>query len=209
MSQSAMVQDVAARRPMGGWIGGWHVIAAFLAMAAAYAMLKYDAVSTLTELVSDKAYFEGRHPLLLDSHIRGYSVEQVSAHLAALGSDARHFYNDTYLAVYDLVFPLLAMAFSVLFILYATQPGTAHALGVAPRARVWLIAVPIALFVLDMGENISIRSMIDMQPAVNAKLVETASMFTQLKWAAAFVLGAILTGLGAFTVHRLIEGEKA
>ncbi len=84
-----------------------------------------------------------------------------------------------------------------------------HALGVAPRARVWLIAVPIALFVLDMGENISIRSMIDMQPAVNAKLVETASMFTQLKWAAAFVLGAILTGLGAFTVHRLIEGEKA
>ena len=207
MSQSATVQGMAARRAMGAWIGGWHVITAFLAMVAAYAMLKYDAVEMLTGLVADKAYFEGPHALLLDSYMRGYGVEQVKAHLAAMGSDARYFYSDTYLAVYDLVFPLLALAFSVLFILYATQPGAVHGLGVAPAVRKLLIAVPIALFVLDMGENISIRSMIEMQPAVNAKLVETASMFTQLKWVAAFVLGAILSGLVAFTGHRLIEAE--
>lgn len=207
MSQSATVQGVSARRPMGAWIGGWHVITAFLAMLAAYAMLKYDAVAMLSGLVADKGFFEGPHALLLDSYMRGYDAEQARAHLAAMGSDARYFYSDTYLAVYDLVFPLLVLAFSVLFILYATQPGAAHALNVAPSARAWLIAVPIALFVLDMGENVSIRSMIEMQPTVNAKLVETASMFTQLKWAAALVLGALLSGLGAFTVHRMIEKE--
>lgn len=207
MSRTMPTPSMVTARPLGAWVCLWHVVAAFVAMVASYWALKTEAVATLLELAVDKAYFDGRNPLLLDSYVRGYSADLVRDHLTALGNAASFYYADTYLTLYDLVFPLLVMAFAVLFILYATQPGQRHALQVTPAVRRFMLALAIALFAADICENLAIRTLLEMQPAVNAKLVETASMFTQLKWLVAFVLGAILTGLVAFTGHKLIEGD--
>ena len=207
VSQTMHPTAVVSSRQLGTWVKPWHVVAAFAAMAAAFWALKTEAVATLRELAVNKAYFDSGHPLLFDSAVRGYTADQAREHLTALGNAACFYYGDTYIALYDLVFPLLLLVFGVLFILYATQPGKSHALSVTPLVQRLLLAVPVALFVFDMGENLFVHSMLEMQPAVNAKLVETASMFTQLKWLAAFIEGALLTGLVAYTAHKLVEGE--
>ena len=197
--------DSASKRHLGAAINVWHVLAAFACMAASFLTLRADGIPSLRALVNNEAYFNAGNPLLLDQRRGGYTLEVAREHLAALGTAAASYYADTYLALYDLVFPILLLAFGVLFILYATNAAHARGIDVSPWVQRLMLAVPVALFVFDMAENLCVYSMLEMYPAVNAKLVETASMFTQLKWLAAFIEGVLLLGLIVYTVHRHIE----
>ena len=208
MSQTTATPSLAISRQLGGWVSPWHVIVSFAALVGAYWTLQNDAVATLRELASDKAYFASGHQLLFDTQIRGYSLADAQAHLSALGNAACFYYADTYIALYDLVFPLTLAAFVALLVLYTTQPGRWHALDVTPAAQKAMLAVPLAVLVLDMGENLLVSTMLSMQPAISAKVVETASMMTQLKWLAGLVEAVMVSALLAFAAHRMIEGRK-
>jgi hypothetical protein len=199
----------ASQRHLGAAINIWHVLAAFACMAASFLMLRTDGVPALRAMVSNDAYFNAGNPLLFDQRRGGYTVEVAREHLAALGNAANSYYADTYLVLYDLVFPILLLAFGVLLILYATNAAHARVMDVSPRVQRLMLAVPIALFVFDMGENACLYAMLEMYPTVNAKLVETASMFTQLKWFAAFIEGLLLTGLVVYLAHRHVEDARA
>lgn len=198
-----------SQRHLGGAINMWHVLAAFACMAASFLMLRTDGVQTLRALVANPVYFDSGNPLLFDQRRGGYTADVARDHLAALGPAASSYYADTYLALYDLMFPILLLAFGVLLILYATNAAHARVIDVTPGIQRLMLAVPVALFLFDMGENISLFSMLEMAPTVNAKLVETASMFTQLKWLAGFIEGVLLLGLSVYLVHRHLEGSSA
>ena len=206
MTQAVSPTQIAHQRHLGDWVNLWHVGAALAAMVAAFWARQMTAVPALRSLVANPGYFDAGQPLLLDWRRAGYSADVAREHLTALGSAANSYYSDTYIAIYDLAFPLLLLAFGLLAILYATRGP--HAIEVTPLVQRLMLAVPVALFLFDIAENIFIFTMLDGFPTVNAKVVETASMFTQLKWLAAFIEGLLLTGLGVVTVFRHIEAAQ-
>lgn len=211
-SKQVTGRDVPAlpvQRHLGAAISLWHVALAFAGMAASYWALATDGVPSLRGLVANPSYFKEGHPLLFDQRRQGYSVDEAREHLSALGTTASQYYADTYLALYDLVFPLLLLAFGVLLILYATNRAHPHAIDVTPMVQRLMLAVPIALFVFDMCENLFLYSALGMYPTVNTKVIETASLFTQLKWLAAFIEGVLLLGLIVYTAHSHVETGSA
>lgn len=195
-------------RPLGASITLWHPGIAFAAMVTSFLALSRDAIPTLRSLVANSGYFDAGNPLLFDQQRTGYSLQDATEHLKALGNAANAYYADTYIALYDLVFPITLLAFGVTMILYATKPDHDHALDVTPLAQRLMLAAPVALFLFDMGENLFVHTMLGMFPTVNAKVVETASMFTQLKWLAVLIEGIVLLGLIVHTLHRILDGSK-
>ena len=199
---------VAGRRHLGASINAWHVAIAFVAMAAAFWSLHHDGLPQLRSLVVNQAYFDAGNPLLFDQRRPGYSLEFAREHLGALGNAAISYYAETYLALYDLVFPLTLLAFGILLVLYTTNAAHPHTFDVNPAVQRLMLAVPVALFAFEMGENLLLYSMLEMYPTVSAKVVETASMFTQLKWLAVFLEGILLIGLSVYTLHRHVEAGR-
>ena len=197
----------AGQRHLGASINLWHVAAAGAALVASFWALVTDAVPALRALAADQAYFNGGNPLLFGQRRGGYALDTAREHLAALGGAASSYYADTYIALYDLAFPVLLLVFGLAVILYATNAAHAHVLDVSPAVQRLMLAVPVALFVFMMCENLFVYTMLEMAPKLNDKVVETASMFTQLKWLAGFIEGLLLTGLIVFTVHSHVEAS--
>jgi hypothetical protein len=191
----------AAPRHLGAAVQAWHVAAAFVALIASFWAIQMKAIPILRSLVADPA---NSQPLLFQLRWQGYSTSQAKAHMQALGNAANSYYADTLIPLYDFAMPLMLLAFGVLLILYATQKGQPHALDVSPMVQRCMLAVPCALYALHMGENLLVSTMLEMYPTVRPKVVETASMFTQLKWLAVFVESLLLTGVIVHTVHRHI-----
>ena len=202
--------DNADARPdgFGLWIRGWDVVAAFALLAAAFLLVRLDAVPHLTALAGDKGYF-ARKPLLLDTYRHGYTFETVRDHLRALGEDGRTYYAHTFVPIHDLALSVFLLTFTVLFILYATQSAKGHALWLPPYVRRLLLVPPVLQFLFDVSENLMLRHLMDEYPRISVKVVEAASQSTQFKWIAIYVTTLILIGLAAFTLSRLLVQERA
>jgi hypothetical protein len=112
-------------------------------------------------------------------------------HLDALGSDARQYYARWYIPVYDRIFPVALLVFGILFCIWVTQPRTGFAVDVGWQWRLVILIVPLALFVFDMLENLSVLMMLKRYPHEGAALVSTASLFTQAKWVSAYAAAAL------------------
>jgi hypothetical protein len=188
---------------LGVWIRGWDVLAGLALLAGSFMIVRMEALPQLLSLVADKAYFTGR-TLLLDRVRHGYGFEQVRDHMRALGDDGRAFYAYEFLTIYDLANSLFVLTFSILFILYATQAAKGHALEIPALARKAMLVPPVVQFLCDVGENYSLRQIAQSFPAIDVRLVETASQLTQWKWLAIFATSLILIGLAAFTLYRLV-----
>jgi hypothetical protein len=188
---------------LGVWIRGWDVLAGLALLAGSFLMVRMEAVPQLLSLAADKAYFTGK-TLLLDRFRHGYGFEQVRDHMRALGDDGRAFYAYEFLTIYDLANSLFVLTFSILFILYATQAAKGHALEIPALARKAMLVPPVVQFLCDVGENYSLRQIAQSFPAIDVKLVDTASQLTQWKWLAIFATSLILIGLAVFTLYRLM-----
>ena len=189
---------------LGRWIRGWDVLAAFALLAASFLLIRLEAVPQLAALATNKDYFSGpaRQPLLLDTYRQGYNFETVRDHLRALGEDGRAYYAHSFIPIYDTALSLFLLTFSILFILYATQPGKVHALELPPWARRLALLPPSLQFLFDIGENIALRQLMQDFPRINPKVVETASLLTQLKWLSIYATTAILLSLAAYSLYR-------
>jgi hypothetical protein len=190
---------------LGGWIKGWDVLAAVTLLAASFLLVRLDAIPQLAALASDKSYFSGpvNKPLLLDTYRHGYAFETVRDHLRALGESGRDYYGHTFIPIYDLALSLFLLTFTVLFILYATQPNKGHALQVPPLVRRLALVPAVLQFLFDVGENLTMRHLMDEYPRISVKVVETASLLTQLKWLTIYLNTAIIIALAVYTLYRL------
>ena len=188
---------------LGIWIRTWDVLAAFAVLAAAFLLVRMEAVPQLVTLAADKAYFTGKQ-VLLDTYRHGYGFDTVRDHLRALGEPGRDYYAHSFLPLYDLALSLFILTFAILFILYATQTAKGHALELPSYVRKLMLVPPVLQFLFDVGENLTLRQLMDAYPRIDPKIIETASLFTQLKWFAIFATTLILIGLAAFTLYRLL-----
>lgn len=211
-SGTAASGSAGAQAPnaLGIWIRFWDVAVAFALLAAAFLMVRLQAVPQLRALATEKALFEGK-PMLLDTYRRGYSFEQVRDHLRALGSDGRAYYAHDLIPIYDLALSLFLLTFMVLFILYATQQDAFHAIGLPAWARKILLVPAVLQFCLDVGENLLLRGLIEDFPRIDADAVQQASLLTQLKWLMIFLNMLIMLGLGGYTLYQWLArpGRRA
>lgn len=189
---------------LGIWIRFWDLLAAFVLLIAAFLMVRLDAVPQLRSLAADQAWFNGK-PLLLDTYRRGYSFEMVRDHLRALGGDGRDYYAHTFMPLHDLALSLFLLTFMVLFVLYATQTDKHHALELPSWSRKVLLVPPVVQFLLDIGENFMLRSVIDSFPWISVKVVDQASQLTQAKWTLIFINAVIVLGLGSYTIYQWLS----
>lgn len=189
---------------LGIWIRFWDLLAAFVLLIAAFLMVRLDAVPQLRSLAADQAWFNGK-PLLLDTYRRGYSFEMVRDHLRALGGDGRDYYAHTFMPLHDLALSLFLLTFMVLFVLYATQTEKHHALALPSWSRKVLLIPPVVQFLLDIGENFMLRSVIDSFPWISVKVVDQASQLTQAKWTLIFINAVIVLGLGCYTIYQWLS----
>jgi hypothetical protein len=185
----------------GIWIGSWDLVAAFALLAAAFLMVRLEAVQQLAQMAVNKDYF-GKTPLLLDASRHGYSFETVRNHLHALGEDGRAYYAHSFLPIYDVALSLFLLTFSILFILYATQQDRHYSISLPGWLRRVLVIGPIMQFLFDVGENLSLRQLLEEFPRISQKLVEAASQMTQAKWLMIYANTLILVALAAFTIYR-------
>lgn len=187
-------------------IGFVHVALAFVAAAASVAAIRLWAIPRIGALAEDKAYFaERKVEVLFDGRPRGYSFEEAGMHLEALGRDAREFYASWYVPVFDLAFPVTLLLFGVLFCLWMTQPKRAFAAALRPSWRLAILLIPLALFVFDILENISVWTMLRSYPNQTYALVTTASTFSQIKWAAVYGSWALAAGLIVLATLRWLR----
>lgn len=189
---------------LGIWIRFWDLLVAFVLLIAAFLMVRLDAVPQLRSLAAEQTYFNGK-PLLLDTYRRGYSFEMVRDPLRALGAQGRDHYAHTFMPMHDLALSLFLLTFMVLFILYATQSEKHHAIGMPSWVRKLLLVAPIVQFLLDIGENFMLRSVIESFPWISVKVVDQASQLTQAKWLLIFVNALIMLGLGSYTVFQWLS----
>ncbi|CAN0491085.1 unnamed protein product, partial [Phaeothamnion confervicola] len=119
---------------------------------------------------------------LLDARRHGYSFETVRDHLHALGEDGRAYYAQSFLPVYDVALSLFMLTFTILFILYATQQDRYYAISLPGWLRRVLVIPPVLQFLFDVGENLSLRQLLEEFPRLSQKLVDAASQLTQWKW---------------------------
>lgn len=169
-----------------------HVALAFLAALASQLALKQWAIPRVAELAENKTYLiEQKVPWLFDGRTHGYSAADAKMHLDALGAKGREYYARWYIPVYDLIFPITLFVFGILFCIWMTQPRVGFAVNMALHWRLVILLVPLALFVFDILENVSVLMMLKGYPRQGATLVAAASTFTQAKWVSAYA-GAVL-----------------
>lgn len=178
-----------------------HVALAFVLAFASIMALRTWALPQMQQLTADQAYFKTCDaPCLFDARPRGYTVEEAKAYLDALGPDARAYYADWYIPVYDVALPVTLLAFGIVYCRWMTQLERRFAVHLTPFWRVAILAIPFALFGFDIAENLSVLSMLKTYPQQGRQLVEFASFFSQAKWIAAYLsvgLGASLLLFGA------------
>ncbi len=189
---------------LGIWIRFWDLAIAFVLLIAAFLMVRLDAIPQLRSLAADQTYFNGK-PLLLDTYRRGYSFEMVRDQLRALGGQGRDYYAHTFMPMHDLALSLFLLTFMVLFVLYATQAGKHYAIGMPSWVRKVLLIPPVVQFLLDIGENFMLRSVIESFPWISVKVVDQASQLTQAKWFLIFINAMIMLGLGSYTVYQWLS----
>jgi hypothetical protein len=185
----------------------WHVAPAFLAaFASAMAMWSW-ALPRMKELTENKDFKVNscEAPCLFDARPRGYSFDEAKAYLDALGPQARVYYAEWWVPVYDLAWPVTLFIFGILFCLWMTQPHRRFAVHLRPMWRFPILLFPIALFAFDIVENLSVLSMLKAYPQQDRSLVEFASIFSRAKWIAAYLamgLGAALLALATIGLFR-------
>ncbi len=189
---------------LGIWIRFWDLALALALLIAAFLMVRLDAIPQLRSMAGEQTYFNGK-PLLLDTYRRGYSFEMVRDHLRALGAEGRDYYAHTFMPMHDLALSLFIMTFMVLFVLYATQADKHYAIGMPSWIRKALLVPPVVQFLLDIGENFMLRSVIESFPWISVKVVDQASQFTQAKWLLIFINAMIMLGLGSYTVYQWLS----
>ncbi len=201
-----MIVQQTPKKPdeLGLWIRASDLGIAFALLAAAFLMVRLDAVKELLALATNKDYF-AKSPLLLDALRHGYSFETVNAHLNALGGEGRAYYAHMFLPLYDLALSVFLLTFSILFILYATQKDKDYAISLPGWSRRVLVIPPVLQFFFDVAENYHLRDLMDDFPRIAPKVVETASQLTQFKWMAIYVNTMILIALAAFTLYRWFQ----
>jgi hypothetical protein len=163
---------------------------------ALWAVLAFITVPQLQQLAGGLAPFDVRP--------RGYGYEDAQALFIALGEEGRAYYLSPELAL-DTIFPPAYAALGVLALWWLTMAGRVCDEAMPIAWRVTLVALPVAEFVFDGVENISIAKMIWTWPDLSGGLVHVASLATQLKFAAAALTLIFLVIAAATAAWRAIS----
>nr|MBX2871587.1 hypothetical protein [Saprospiraceae bacterium] len=126
----------------------------------------------------------------LDITIPSYSAEYAQDLITKLSDEARAFYKSIEMGA-DLVYPLIyGFAFALLIAFLWKKLGWENGL------LKWVILFPLIGMIFDLGENLSIVSLINQYPNPTAGTAQIAAYFSLAKWSFAFpALGAIIIGL--------------
>ena len=180
-------------------VGFLPVALAFVAAFGSAAAMRRWALPRMEALTENKTYHykDCEAPCLFDARPRGYSFDEAKAYLDALGPQARAYYAEWFVPVYDLAWPVTLFVFGILFCLWMTQPQRRFAVHLRPMWRFAILIIPVALFAFDISENLSVRSMLKAYPQQSRGLVEFASFSSQAKWIAAYLAMGLGVALGA------------
>lgn len=127
----------------------------------------------------------------------GYTPAQVFEMVAAYGEEGRAFYRTLELSL-DILYPV---AYTLFFgaLLAAVLPRA------FPQNRMFhrLALLPLVVFVIDMGENLGIVTMLSQYPVQSESVAQFTSLLTSLKWVSFMALLLTLAvGLMVLLVRR-------
>jgi hypothetical protein len=132
-------------------VGASPVALAFVAAFGSAMALRRWALPRMEDLAANKAYFKScEAPCLFDARPGGYSFDEAKAYLDALGPQARVYYAEWYVPVYDLAFPVALFVFGILFCVWMTQPQRRFAVHLRPIWRFAILLIPVGLFGFDV-----------------------------------------------------------
>lgn len=134
----------------------------------------------------------------IDLEIPTYSTERAHSMIEGYGEAGREIYQLIELTA-DIAYPIvysLAFALLILFLLKKMELGN-HWLR-------WLALIPLVAAFADLGENISIVTMLNQFPVQSDVVAQIAGSFSLVKWCCFFLsLGSILLGLAGWALSGL------
>ncbi len=140
---------------------------------------------------------------ILDTKTTGYLTMYVRSLLSNLGEEGRSFYLYFQLLP-DTIYPIIYGSAYSLMILYFLRKLRAKG-----RKVRYLAFIPLAAGLFDILENISIVSMILIQPVFSETLAKFTLAFTLLKSAASTVFfSALIILIVSFSVKKIIKKIK-
>ena len=133
----------------------------------------------------------------LDLKIPTYSVAFAHESVEGYGEAGRQLYQTIQLTA-DVIYPIVygfAYALIIAFFFQRAFPSQSW--------TKWLSLVPLATLVADLGENLSIVSLLNRFPEQPDHLAQLASTFSLMKWLLFLgTVALILLGLGLFLINR-------
>ena len=134
----------------------------------------------------------------LDLHVPTYSVETAHTMIEGYGEAGRDMYKTIELTA-DIIYPIiysLAYALIILFVYRKAFPSQTW--------TKWLAILPFSAAIVDLGENLSIVSLINQFPVQPDHIAQMAGTFSLMKWSLVFgTMGMILVGLVKWGVNNL------
>jgi hypothetical protein len=118
---------------------------------------------------------DGKIPLDLKF---GYDKEEAFRVLDEIGADTLHRYRFG-LLVTDMAYPVVYGSFLCLVLVRLWNKN-------------WVLAFPVLVMLLDIGENLSILALVDTFPEISEPNVQRASRFSSGKWVMVFVTFSML-----------------
>jgi len=137
---------------------------------------------------------EGVPPIDLAFH---YSVEEVYGWIAAYGEEGRRRYmlgEMTFDVAYPLIYTSLFIGLIGYLIDFQTLVNRPADEGRSPM--VWLVVLPVSIWLFDMLENIGIVTMLANFPEVLAPVAKLTAWATTIKWSLAYLVIALTLLLG-------------
>jgi hypothetical protein len=138
----------------------------------------------------------------------GYTPEEARALLYALSEIGRAYYADVQLQL-DTAFPALYALSRGLLLLWVTAPGRTAERPLSFRARLALLALPLATATFDYLENEGIAAMLAAGPQAGDDLIERTSLWTRAKSLAGLATELVCVSLAAIAYTRWRHRRRA
>lgn len=171
---------------------GWLALVCLVASAALFGFILSVTFPRLRQ------FSGGIDPF--DSRFWGYSLSEAQALLVALGASGRDYYANVQLWV-DTFYPASYGLSRALCLYWLALPLRATRDGFAVPIKVYLLALPCVVMILDWSENGAISTMLATWQQLDASQVAGASQLSFLKSAGTMITDTIL--LLMFVMYRV------
>ena len=175
---------------------GWLALCCFVASAALFGFILSVTFPKLRQ------FSGGLDPF--DSRFWGYSPSEAQTLLVALGASGREYYANVQLW-FDTFYPASYGLSRALCLYWLALPLRATRHGLAVPVKVYLVALPCVVMILDWSENAAISTMLTTWRQLDANQVAGASQLSFLKSVGTMITDTMLLLMFAmYLVHRIL-----